>query len=67
VASKKFSDQFPRLEVKVGGSRTWKINVVFLASNLSCFKGGLILKSCSLWLKSYDVPNHYPEHVQDND
>ena len=45
MASKKFSDQFPRDEVKVGGSRTWKINVVFLASNLSCCKGGLISES----------------------
>ena len=55
MASKKFSDQFPRDEVNVGGSRTWKINVVFLASNLSCFKGGLISESC------FTLAPHYPK------
>ena len=58
MASKKFSDQFPRLEVKVGGSRTWKINVVFLASNLSCFKGGLISESF-LTLAPYYPKDYY--------
>ena len=58
MASKKFSDQFPRDEVNVGGSRTWKINVVFLASNLSCFKGGLISESF-LTLAPYYPKDYY--------